>query len=254
MRNYKDDEEYIQKMKEKCLSNPKDNLFLTTCKNKEGIYNIFRYICSLKYEDKPNYKYIYDELFQLRLKELKAITYNYEYNQWRNAQIFPDFYQSFLGRKMEREDEGFYSNNFHKYPKYNNNITINNPTQNQIVIINQIQEQNIEQKFIECLTKFMNNRNVDFQENNNNNNNILNESQHDKCIKINENVQKKNYKKYEFNHDKSLIDSIIKNLNPNNINFSNQKNKKNKSKSNIKKDKLTNKNSKKIFVISKMKK
>ena len=254
-RNCKDDKEDIQKMKEKCLSNPKDNLFLTTCKNKEGIYNIFRYICSLKYEDKPNYKYIYDELFQLRLKELKAITYNYEYNQWRNAQIFPDFYQSFLGRKMEREDEGFYSNNFHKYPKYNNNITINNPTQNQIVIINQIQEQNIEQKFIECLTKFMNNKNVAFQENNNNNNNnILNESQHDKCIKINENVQKKNYKKYEFNHDKSLIDSIIKNLNPNNINFSNQKNKKNKSKSNIKKDKLTNKNSKKIFVISKMKK
>ncbi len=254
-RNCKDDKEDIQKMKEKCLSNPKDNLFLTTCKNKEGIYNIFRYICSLKYEDKPNYKYIYDELFQLRLKELKAITYNYEYNQWRNAQIFPDFYQSFLGRKMEREDEGFYSNNFHKYPKYNNNITINNPTQNQIVIINQIQEQNIEQKFIECLTKFMNNKNVAFQENNNNNNNnILNESQHDKCIKINENVQKKNCKKYEFNHDKSLIDSIIKNLNPNNINFSNQKNKKNKSKSNIKKDKLTNKNSKKIFVISKMKK
>ena len=253
-RNCKDDKEDIQKMKEKCLSNPKDNLFLTTCKNKEGIYNIFRYICSLKYEDKPNYKYIYDELFQLRLKELKAITYNYEYNQWRNAQIFPDFYQSFLGRKMEREDEGFYSNNFHKYPKYNNNITINNPTQNQIVIINQIQEQNIEQKFIECLTKFMNNKNVAFQENNNNNNNILNESQHDKCIKINENVQKKNCKKYEFNHDKSLIDSIINNLNPNNINFSNQKNKKNKSKSNIKKDKLTNKNSKKIFVISKMKK
>ncbi len=254
-RNCKDDKEDIQKMKEKCLSNPKDNLFLTTCKNKEGIYNIFRYICSLKYEDKPNYKYIYDELFQLRLKELKAITYNYEYNQWRNAQIFPDFYQSFLGRKMEREDEGFYSNNFHKYPKYNNNITINNPTQNQIVIINQIQEQNIEQKFIECLTKFMNNKNVAFQENNNNNNNnILNESQHDKCIKINENVQKKNCKKYEFNHDKSLIDSIIKNLNPNNIIFSNQKNKKNKSKSNIKKDKLTNKNSKKIFVISKMKK
>ena len=253
-RNCKDDKEDIQKMKEKCLSNPKDNLFLTTCKNKEGIYNIFRYICSLKYEDKPNYKYIYDELFQLRLKELKAITYNYEYNQWRNAQIFPDFYQSFLGRKIEREDEGFYSNNFHKYPKYNNNITINNPTQNQIVIINQIQEQNIEQKFIECLTKFMNNKNVAFQENNNNNNNILNESQHDKCIKINENVQKKNCKKYEFNHDKSLIDSIIKNLNPNNINFSNQKNKKNKSKSNIKKDKLTNKNSKKIFVISKMKK
>ena len=66
--------------------------------------------------------------------------------------------------------------------------------------------------------------------------------------------KKKNYKKYEFNHDKSLIDSIIKNLNPNNINFSNQKNKKNKSKSNIKKDKLTNKNSKKIFVINKMKK
>ena len=253
-RNCKDDKEDIQKMKEKCLSNPKDNLFLTTCKNKEGIYNIFRYICYLKYEDKPNYKYIYDELFQLRLKELKAITYNYEYNQWRNAQIFPDFYQSFLGRKIEREDEGFYSNNFHKYPKYNNNITINNPTQNQIVIINQIQEQNIEQKFIECLTKFMNNKNVAFQENNNNNNNILNESQHDKCIKINENVQKKNCKKYEFNHDKSLIDSIIKNLNPNNINFSNQKNKKNKSKSNIKKDKLTNKNSKKIFVISKMKK
>ena len=252
-RNCKDDKEDIQKMKEKCLSNPKDNLFLTTCKNKEGIYNIFRYICSLKYEDKPNYKYIYDELFQLRLKELKAITYNYEYNQWRNAQIFPDFYKSFLGRKMEREDEGFYSNNFHKYPKYNNNITINNPTQNQIVIINQIQEQNIEQKFIECLTKFMNNKNVAFQENNNNNY-ILNESQHDKCIKINENVQKKNYKKYEFNHDKSLIDSIIKNLNPNNINFSNQKNKKNKSKSNIKKDKLTNKNSKKIFVINKMKK
>ena len=30
----------------------------------------------------------------------------------------------------------------------------------------------------------MNNKNVAFQENNNNNNNILNESQHDKCIKI----------------------------------------------------------------------
>ncbi len=154
-------------MKEKCLFNPKVNLFLITCKNKEGIYNIFRYICFLKYEDKPNSKYIYDELFQLRLKELKAITYNYEYNQ------------SFLGRKMEREDEGFCSNDFHKYPKYNNNITINNPTQNQIVIINQIQEQNIEQKFIECLAKFMNNKNIAFQENKNNNN-IVNESQHDK--------------------------------------------------------------------------
>ncbi len=65
--------------------------------------------------------------------------------------------------------------------------------------------------------------------------------------------KKKYCKKYEFNHNKSLIDSIIKNLNPNNIIFSNQKNKKNKSKSNIKKDKLTN-NSKKIFVISKLKK
>ena len=57
-RNCKDDKEDIQKMKEKCLSNPKENLFLTTSKYKDGIFNIFNYISSLKYEDKPNYKYI----------------------------------------------------------------------------------------------------------------------------------------------------------------------------------------------------
>ncbi len=252
-RNCKDDKEDIQKMKEKCLANPKENLFLTTSKYKDGIFNIFNYISTLKYEDKPNYKYIYDQLFQLRLKELKTITYNYEYNcQWRNPQIFPDFYQSFLNRKFEREDDNFYYNNF-KFPKYNNNITINHPTQNQIVIINQYQE-NIEQKFIECLTKFMINKNITLQENNN----MIEPPQQEKNININENnnIQKSDIKKCEFNNDKSLIDSIVHNLNPNNLNNIIPKNKKknNKLKSNSKKDKINNKNSKIIFVISKIKK
>ena len=250
-RNCKDDKEDIQKMKEKCLSNPNENLFLTTTKNKEGILNIFNYINSLKYEDKPNYKYIYDQIFQLRLKELKAITYNYEYNcQMRNTQFFPDFYQSFLNRKIERENDNFY-----QFPKFNNNITINNPTQNQIVIINQFQEQNIEQKFIECLTKLIINKNA-FQENNNNNNNNMIEADNEKNIKLNENsLQKNDNKKCEYNNDQSLINNIVHNLNPNNINnniFNNKKKK--KLKSNKKKDKINKKNSKTIFVICKMKK
>ena len=250
-RNCKDDKEDIQKMKEKCLSNPNENLFLTTTKNKEGILNIFNYINSLKYEDKPNYKYIYDQLFQLRLKELKAITYNYEYNcQMRNTQFFPDFYQSFLNRKIERENDNFY-----QFPKFNNNITINNPTQNQIVIINQFQEQNIEQKFIECLTKLIINKNA-FQENNNNNNNNMIEADNEKNIKLNENsLQKNDNKKCEYNNDQSLINNIVHNLNPNQLNNNICNNKKKKKlKSNKKKDKINTKNSKTIFVICKMKK
>ena len=115
---------------------------LTTIKKKEGILNIFNYINSLKYEYKPNYKSIYDQIFQLRLKELKGISYNYEYNcLMRNSHFLPNFYQSFLNWKFEWDNDNIY-----QFAKFNNNITINNPTQNQIIMfiinINSFQENN----------------------------------------------------------------------------------------------------------------
>ena len=98
------------------------------------------------------------------------------------------------------------------------------------------------------------NKNITLQENNN----MIEPPQQKKNININENnnIQKSDIKKCEFNNDKSLIDSIVHNLNPNNLNNIIPKNKKknNKLKSNSKKDKINNKNSKIIFVISKIKK
>jgi hypothetical protein len=242
-RNCKEDKNEIQKMKEKCLSDPIHNLFLTTTKDKIEIYNIFNHIKTLKYDSKPDYQYIYGQIFNLKQKEINLIYRNYEYNcQLSNVELNNNMQNcfnlnnNFLQKKISRNlnnSDNFYSNIINN--NNNNNIMIQNPTQNQIVIINQYPPL-IEKKLFELLDKYIknqelynnnlyNNENKNdffssknpnlFYNNNINFNNIYN-NRINNNNNDNNNINNAFSSKYNLNNDKSLIDSIINNLKPEN--------------------------------------
>lgn len=288
-RNCKDDKEEIKKMKEKCLANPQNYLFLTSTKDKYELYQIYSYLSSLSYQSKPDYQFIYEKLLQLRLKEINKISYNYEFTyQWNNINPFSNFGQNFfpygnqninqqnLHKKTKRNNdntinhnnilnENFYNSIINN--STNNNVTINNPTQNQIVIINQYQEDNIE-KIFDYLFKLMN-RNNQIINQQQGNANYCSNSNEKKNINTNFSVFEK--VKSDINNDKSLIDSIVYNLKPYNSNTSQQtkdrkprKKRTTKKPSKSKKDSLnenlkvtnetTNQTQKKIFEVIKVNK
>lgn len=234
-RNCKDDKEEIKKMKEKCLSNPQNFLFLTTTKDKFELYQIYSYLSTLMYQTKPDYQYIYEQLFSLRMKELNKLSYNYDYSyQWNGINNMNmggyNNYQGYYGninindntnlhKKRGRDNnvlnENYYNNIINN--STNNNVTINNPTQNQIVIINQYPEENIEKVF-NYLFKLMN-RNPQNQ--------IIQQQSppHHQTSSLYYNpTNNNNYSaptappaekiKSDINNDKSLIDSIVFNLKP----------------------------------------
>ena len=235
-RNCKDDKEEIKKMKEKCLSNPQNFLFLTTTKDKYELYQIYTYLSTLLYQTKPDYQYIYDQLFSLRIKELNRLSYNYDYSyQWNRMNNINtggyNNYQGYYGninlnentntnlhKKRGRADNNILNENYYNNiinNSTNNNVTINNPTQNQIVIINQYPDDNIEKVF-DYLFKLMN-RNQPHQ--------IVQQHSppHHQTSSVYYNPT--NYNNYstpsaplaeklksDINNDKSLIDSIVCNL------------------------------------------
>ena len=78
-RNCKDDKEEIKKMKERCLSKPEEYLFLTTSKSKIELYHIFNHLLSLDYYSCPDYKFIYEQLYLLRMKEENDVKYKWAF-------------------------------------------------------------------------------------------------------------------------------------------------------------------------------
>ena len=280
-RNCKEDKNEIIKMKEKCLQDPINNLFLTTTKDKIEIYNIFNHIKSLNYDSKPDYQYIYNQIFSLKQKEINAFYSNYEYNfQLNNLELNNDinnyyyihnnFLQKKLYRNFNNSSDNFYSNIINN--NNNNNVMIHNPIQNQFVIINQYPQENIEKKCIEILNKyikqknynnnynnnvnnqneFISSKNLNLYYNNNYNNNVNYNKLYNNEIKSNYNNNNQNNNVYSnkinINNDKSIIDSIINNLKPNNIKNNIEKNNKKKIKKKtekIKKEISLNENNKK---------
>ena len=275
-RNCKEDKNEIIKMKEKCLKDPIHNLFLTTTKDKIEIYNIYNHIKTLNYDSKPDYQYIYKQIFSLKQKEINAVCSNYEYNfQLNNLNLNNDlnyyyFNNSFLQKKLcrnfDNSTDNFYSNIINNNNN-NNNVMIHNPIQNQFVIINQFPQENIEKKCIEILNKYIKQENYNNNCNNNVNNqndffssknlNLFNYNNYNNCnvnynklynnnIKFNNNNNNLNSNAYSskcnLNNDKSIIDSIINNLKPNN----NKNNIEKKNKKNINKKKQTDKIKKEI--------
>jgi len=274
-RNCKEDKNEIIKMKEKCLKDPIHNLFLTTTKDKIEIYNIYNHIKTLNYDSKPDYQYIYKQIFSLKQKEINAVCSNYEYNfQLNNLNLNNDlnyyyFNNSFLQKKLcrnfDNSTDNFYSNIINNNNN-NNNVMIHNPIQNQFVIINQFPQENIEKKCIEILNKYIKQENYNNNCNNNVNNqndffssknlNLFNYNNYNNCnvnynklynnnIKFNNNnnLNSNAYSsKCNLNNDKSIIDSIINNLKPN----SNKNNIEKKNKKNINKKKQTDKIKKEI--------
>ena len=80
-RNYSfENEKEIIEIKQKCIDEPEKYLFLTSTKNNKEIINIFNYIKNLKFENEPDYEYIYNQLSILKKKEIQKIYYNYEIN------------------------------------------------------------------------------------------------------------------------------------------------------------------------------
>ena len=58
----------VKEIKAKCLSNPEKNLWKSVTKNMEEVKNIFNSIKDLKYEDKPDYEYIKNQIKTLHAK------------------------------------------------------------------------------------------------------------------------------------------------------------------------------------------
>ena len=87
-RNYSfENEKEIVEIKQKCIDQPEKYLFLTNTKNKKEIINIFNYIKNLKFENEPDYEYIFNQLSILKNKEVQKLYYNYEIkNQILNLQ------------------------------------------------------------------------------------------------------------------------------------------------------------------------
>ena len=252
-RNCKDDKEEIKKMKEKCLSNPEQYLFLTTTKNKQEIINIYRYLSTLEYSTCPNYQYISSQLAMLRTKEINNLRYPYQWNNF-NLSFFPHFIQqsiyagpayssqgnNYLNKKTKREAQIINQNYDGNY--YNsiinssgsNNVTINNPTQNQIFIINQYREETFEKFIRDCLQKMIggntqmigtsipsqttnipyNNYTVQTTHTNNNSYRDMNVGCGLQKEKISTSLPCVERKKNDINNDRSLIDSIVHNLKP----------------------------------------
>ncbi len=145
--------------------------------------------------------------------------------------------EKFLGKKINKEDDeemyliqknsfnfnDYYNQMMQQYMNndgmFNSNVTINNPTQNQIVIINQMPpEGDLKNRFMNYFHNFVN-----FPDFKGGNKNIENEENYSK--EKDEDFIKKEIKNRElkerlksFNNDSSLIDSIIYNLNPDKYN------------------------------------
>ena len=68
-----ENKEAIEKCKREYIMNP-EKLLISTCNRKE-IFEIFYYINSLRYEDKPNYLFIKNKLKEILIKEATKLNY-----------------------------------------------------------------------------------------------------------------------------------------------------------------------------------
>lgn len=176
-RNCKDDKEEIKKMKEKCLSKPEEYLFLNTSKSKIELYHIFNHLLSLDYYSCPDYKFIYEQLYILRMKEENDVKYKLAFQSLNSFIPNTYYYQrtqtqsqtqqnsnnnnssnnDYLNKKIKRnqpntlhlinqfENIQAQSNNFYAQTfqhSSNNNSVITNPnTNNNVIISNPTQNQ-----------------------------------------------------------------------------------------------------------------
>lgn len=174
-RNCKDDKEEIKKMKEKCLSKPQEFLFLTTSRGKTELINIFNHLMSLDYLSRPNYKFIYEQLYMLRMKEENDMKYQWIFHSLNsfipNSIYFQrnsilnqinqnkSNYNDYLDKKIKRSNmhqqnipiinyyidniqsnsNNFYSNTIQQQTNINRIITI--PPNSNVIISNPTQNQ-----------------------------------------------------------------------------------------------------------------
>ena len=244
-RNYSfENEKEIIETKQKCIDDPEKYLFLTTTKNNKEIINIFNYIKNLKFENEPDYEYIYNQLSILKNKEIQKIYHNYEIkNQILNLQK-----NLMINPNQKQEQNNNFNNNISNqdYMIFKLNKTSNksipslNSTNYSSSIhyktnyINCISNNNNE-NFYQSVLKLCNNNNNQINKNNNNyfsnnnnkkyyncNNNMVNlhsykmksKEEEESQKNINNNIsnlktEQKGIIEKKYQNDKSLIEFLI---------------------------------------------
>ena len=244
-RNYSfENEKEIIETKQKCIDDPEKYLFLSTTKNNKEIINIFNYIKNLKFENEPDYEYIYNQLSILKNKEIQKIYYNYEIkNQILNLQK-----NLMINPNQKQEQNNNFNNNilnqdymiFKLSKTSNKSIPSLNSTNYSSSIhyktnyINCISNNNNE-NFYQSVLKLCNNSNNQINKNNNNyfsnnnnkkyyncNNNMVNlhsykmksKEEEESQKNINNNIsnlktEQKGIIEKKYQNDKSLIEFLI---------------------------------------------
>jgi hypothetical protein len=182
------------------LHYPEKNLFLSTTKGKTEIYEILNHLKSLKYEDRPDYEFIYNRIREMRSKELTRIFHQRYSNSVFQDNIFFDFLK----------------NNSNILP-FNNNICSNNYNNLQQYLSSSHNNNNN----INKINEYYNNNNPNSINNNNHfNNNFGNElNNFPKFVgKLNTNSQNQNF----CNNPNAI--NPIQNLNLSYVNFNQNSN------------------------------
>jgi len=138
------------------LLNPEKNLFLSTTKDKTEICEILNHLKNLKYEDRPDYEFIYNRIREMRSKELTRIFY-----QRYSSKILAD--SSFFF--------DFMKNNANKLSVYNSNSNSGKlPPNNYAKINTQKNQANISDNYNNISPYHHVSDSVNFKNNNNNSN------------------------------------------------------------------------------------
>jgi serine/threonine protein kinase len=112
-RYLKDDREEILKKKEICLKDPKNNLFLTTLRNKPQVFDILEYLKTLNYEDKPNYRYIRNKIEEMYMEELEKENLNRSLGFLNSSKSLNTSFSSNYSNPHEGEIQSFFRNREH---------------------------------------------------------------------------------------------------------------------------------------------
>lgn len=193
-------------IKDKCINSPEKYLLLTTTKNKKEILNILNYIKNIE-NNICDYKYIYEQLYSLRNKEINIFYYKNEINkQITHLQnnLLPNINNNnyYITEKNETENKIKKNIIFNYSDSFYKSIPSLNSTYHNTISILQNNKNYIKQEsFYDSVLK-----------GNNNEKNFINHNElnNDYIINFHKKYYTPNKKEIIQESDKSLIMSLIK--------------------------------------------